>query len=74
MRATIVADDSKGFVRAKETIGAAKGLDDVLVFHHLIHIERIDPLRVEAGKHLIHHDEEVQLLLRLNVAIGLFVC
>ena len=70
---TIVTDDPKGFVGTEETIGAAEGLDDVFILHHFIHIERVDPLRVETREHLIDHNKEVQLCLRFEVAIGLFV-
>lgn len=38
-------------------------LDDHLVAQHLVQIQRVDPLRVEARQHLINHDQDVHALL-----------
>ena len=47
----------------------------MLVFQHLVEVERVDPLGVEARKHLINDDEQVYLLLRmpLDAHVGLLV-
>ena len=73
VRTTIVTNHTKGFVGTKETICATKGLDNIFILHHLIYIERVDPLRVKACEHLIDHDEQVQLCLRFDIAVRLFM-
>lgn len=75
MRIAVVADEPKGLFRAKQTVGAGEGLDQVLIGQDFIPIECIDPFGVEAGQHLIYHDQKIDLLFRrpFNPHIGLLV-
>ena len=74
VRVAIIADGTKGLlVAVVEAIRARKRLNQILVFQDLVEIERIDPLRVKACEHLIHDNQKIQLLLRLDTLIRLFV-
>ena len=47
----------------EQAVRSAERLDDHLVAQHLVQIQRVDPLRVEARQHLINHDQDVHALL-----------
>ena len=66
MRLAIISDDAKRLIGSEKSVGSGKCLNDVLILQYLVHIQRVDPLRVKAGKHLIHYNQEVELLLRLS--------
>ena len=67
MRATIILNRAKGLIRTEKTIRARKGLDNVFIRKHFIHIKRVDPFGVKPSKHLIHNDQKVDLLFRLAI-------
>ena len=75
VRVAVIADGTKGLlVAVVEAIRARKRLNQILVFKNLVEVERIDPLRVKACEHLIHDNQKIQLLLRLDTLIRFFVC
>ena len=53
----VVADNAKRFITSKQAVGARESLDDIHILHQLIHIERIHPFWIVAGKHLRNHNE-----------------
>ena len=65
----VVADGAEGLIGAEQAVGAAEGLDDTLVVDDLVEVERIEPLGVEARKHLVHHDEQVDTTLAVGVDV-----
>ena len=75
MRLAIVTDRTKSFFRTKQTIRSAKSLNDVLVIDDFVQIERVNPFRVEARKHLIDNNEQIDSLVAFCVdcGIGCFV-
>lgn len=67
IRIPVIPDDAEGLVLAENAVRPRKSLNQIFIGEHLVQIQRIQPLRVEAREHLIHHDEQVDLLLRLPV-------
>ena len=63
----IITYHSERFVWSEQTVSTAESLNDVLIFHHLIYIERIYPFGVEACQHLIHYYKKVYLLVFCKV-------
>ena len=48
--------------QSEQTIRAAECLDDAFVVDNLVEIQRIHPFRVKSGKHLVHDNEQIELL------------
>ena len=65
----VVADGAERLVGAEQAVGAAEGLDDALVVDDLVEVERVEPLGVEACKHLVYHDEQVDATLAVGVDV-----
>ena len=76
MGPTIVANNAERLlVLVEQAIRAAERLDNHLIAQDLIQIQGIDPLRVEASQHLVHHNENIEPLLGLllDAQMGPFV-
>jgi hypothetical protein len=46
-------------VLAVEPVGAADGLEQAMVLHHLVDVEAGARPRVEAGEQLVHHHQQL---------------
>ena len=75
MRLAVVADDSERLVRPEQAVRAAERLDDAFVVDDLVEIQRIHPFRVKSGEHLVHDNEQIELLaaVRRYAVIWAFV-
>ena len=66
MRPSVITNRAAWLLIAGEDpVRAAERLDEALVLQHLVEVERVDPFGVEARQHLVHDDEDVELLLRV---------
>lgn len=47
----------------------------ILLLQQFVEVERVHPFRVEAGKHLIHHDQQIKPFLGFgfDAYVGRFV-
>ncbi len=75
VRFAIVTDGAKGLVRPEQAVGSRERLNDVFILQQLVEVERVHPFRVEAGQHLIHHDQQIELFVWfcLNADVLLFM-
>ena len=62
VRLTVIADDAKRLIWAKQTIRTTERLNDAFVVDNLIEIQRIHPFRVEPSEHLVYDNEQIKLL------------
>ena len=62
VRLTVIADDTKRLIWAKQTIRTTERLNDAFVVDNLIEIQRIHPFRVEPSEHLVYDNEQIKLL------------
>ena len=37
-------------------------LDDAFIINDFVEVQRVHPFRVESGKHLVHDNEQIELL------------
>ena len=75
MWTAIVSNRAERLVRPKEPVSAGESLDDVFIAQHLVQVKGVDPFGIKARQHLIHHNQQFNLLFRftVNPLIGLFM-
>ncbi len=59
-----VEDVAVGLGGVEHAVGAGEGLDQAVMLEVLVHIERVQVFGIEAGEQHVHHDGDVDLVLR----------
>ena len=59
-----VEDVAVGLGGVEHAVGAGEGLDEAVVLEVLVHVERVQVLGIEAGEQHVHHDGDVDLVVR----------
>ncbi len=65
-----VEDVAVGFGAIEHAVGAGKSLNETVMLEVLVHVERVQELRVKAGEQHVHHDGDVDLLRGGEIRIG----
>ena len=67
--ADVVHDQAVGLFLAEGAVGAADGLQEVVVLHRLVEVHHLQDRRVEAGEQLAGDDDELQRVGRVAEAV-----
>ncbi len=62
-RLAVVANSSERLVGTEQSVRATERLDDVLIVDDFVEVQRVDPFRVESCQHLVHDNQQIELLL-----------
>ena len=76
VRFPVISYDPERFLRRiEQPVGAGERLDQCLVTQEFVQIQSIHPPGIKSCEHLIHHDQQVDLFVRIigKPSIGGFV-